>query len=147
VAHLYEVALSHTTSTAAAHIATVVTAAGARAEIREIGVFATTAAAGEVCLGRPAAAGTGTLSTTALGQALDAADAVSVTNLCTVFGTLQPTAPTVFFRKIQLPALVGAGIVWVWAPGELIVPVSANLCIWQASAVAVGYDCYIKYVE
>jgi hypothetical protein len=37
--------------------------------------------------------------------------------------------------------------VWVWAPGELIVPVSANLCIWQIGATTVSYDCYVKWVE
>jgi hypothetical protein len=70
-----------------------------------------------------------------------------VTTLVTAFTTLQPTAPTNFMRRVQLPATVGSGIVWVWAPGEFIVPISANLCIWQISAAAVGYDCYIKYVE
>lgn len=144
---VYEVSLAHTTSTAAAHIATVVTASTSRVEVREIGVFATTAAAGEVGLGRPAAVGTGGVATTALGQAMDSADTASVTNLCTHFTTLEPTAPTVFMRRIQLPASVGAGVVWVWGQGELIVPVSANLCVWQISAVAVGYDVYVKYIE
>jgi len=50
-------------------------------------------------------------------------------------------------RRIQLPASVGAGVVWGWGQGELIVPVSANLCVWQISAVAVGYDVYVKYIE
>jgi hypothetical protein len=146
VAHLYEVGLAKTTGAAAGPITTLVTAAGARAEIREIGVFQTTGVAGEVGLGRPAAAGTGTL-TGSLGQALDAADAASVTELVTSFGTLQPTAPTIPFRRIQLPGTVGAGVVWVWEPGALLVAVSAQLVVWQFSALAVGYDVYMKYVE
>lgn len=143
---LYEVGLQKTTGAAAGPIETLVTAAGSRAKIEEIGVFATTAVAGEVGLGRPAANGAGTLTGT-LGQALDPADAASVTTLVTSFGTTQPTAPTNFMRRIQLPATIGAGVIWTWNISELIVPVSANLVIWQISAAAVTYDVYVKYRE
>jgi hypothetical protein len=146
MSHLYEVGLAKTTTNAAGPIVTLVTAASPRAEIREIGVFATTAVAGEVGLGRPAAVGVGAL-TGSLGQALDAADVAAASTLVTSFATTQPTAPTVPFRRIQLPGTVGAGVVWVWEPGALLVAVSANLVVWQFSAAAVGYDCYMKFVE
>ena len=142
----YEAGVAHTTGAAAGHIVTLVTASGSRAVIREIGVFATTAVAGEISLGRPAAVGTGTVGGQ-LGQALDFADTAALTTLTGAFGTLQPTAPTTFFRRLQLPAVIGAGVIWSWEVGELIVPVSANLCVWQLSAAAVGYDCYVKWSE
>lgn len=142
----YEVGLSKTTGAAAGPITTLVTASGSRAVVREIGVFATTAVAGEIGIGRPAAAGSGTLTGT-LGQALDSADVAALTTLVTSFGTSQPTAPTNFFRRCQLPAVIGAGIVWVWEPQEFVLPVSANLVIWQISTAAVTYDTYVKWAE
>jgi hypothetical protein len=146
MSHLFEIGLQKTTGAAAGPVVTLLTAAGQRAEVREIGVFATTAVAGEVGLGRPAAAGSGAATGT-LGQALEFADTASVTTLVTSFATSQPTAPANPFRRVQLPAVIGAGVVWVWGPGELIVPVSANLVVWQFSGAAVTYDCYVKYLE
>lgn len=146
MSHLYEVAVTKTTGAAAGPVATLLTASAPRAEIREIGVFATTSVAGEIGLGRPAAAGSGA-ATGSLAQALDAADSAAASTLVTSFATTQPTAPAIPFRHIQLPATAGAGVVWVWAPGELIVPVSANLVIWQFSAAAVNYAVYVKLVE
>ena len=142
----YEIGLSKTTTAAAGPIVTLVTAAGSRAVIREIGIFATTAVAGEVGVGRPAAAGAGTLTGT-LGQALDSADTAAVTELTTSFGTTQPTAPASPFRRVQLPAVIGAGVVWVWEPQVFIVPISANLVIWQFSAAIVTYDVYVAWAE
>lgn len=142
----YEVGLSKTTGTAAGPITTLLTPSGTRAVVREIGVFATTAVAGEVGLGKPAANGSGAATGT-LGQACDWADVAALTTLVTSFATTQPTAPTNFFRRIQLPAVIGAGIIWSWDRGEFIVPVSSNLVIWQLSAAAVTYDVYVKWFE
>jgi hypothetical protein len=142
----YEVGLTKTTGAAAGPITTLLTAAGSRAVIREIGIFATTAVAGEIGIGRPAAVGTGAATGT-LGQALDSADVAALTTLVTSFATTQPTAPTNFLRRVQLPAVIGAGIVFVWEPQEFIVPISANLVIWQISALAVTYDTYVKWAE
>jgi hypothetical protein len=142
----YEVGLTKTTTAAAGPITTLVTAAGSRAVIREIGIFATTAVAGEIGIGRPAAVGSGALTGT-LGQALDSSDVAALTTLVTSFATTQPTAPTNFFRRIQLPAVIGAGIVFVWEPQEFVLPISANLVIWQISTAAVTYDTYVKWAE
>jgi hypothetical protein len=150
VGNRYEVGLQRTTTTAAGMIAALVTASGSRAVVREIGVSVATVGASsapEVGLGRPAAAGTGTLTGT-LGQALDSADVASLTTLTTTnFGTANPTAPTNFFRRFQLPNIQGAGIVWVWEPQEFVLPISANLVIWQFGSIAVTYDVYVKWAE
>jgi hypothetical protein len=143
----YEVGLQRTTTAAAGMIATLVTAAGSRAVVREIGVFATTAVAGEIGIGRPAAVGSGTLTGT-VGQALDSADTAAVTTLTTTnFGTSNPTAPTNFMRRVQLPGVIGAGVMFVWEPQAFIVPISANLVIWQISAAIVTYDVYVAWAE
>lgn len=146
MAHLYEAGVAHTTGAAAGHVATLVTTSAERVEIVEIGVFATTAAAGEVGLGRPAAIGVGATGGQ-VGVAMDFADVAATAAVTGAFGTTQPTAPTAVMRRLQLPAVIGAGVIWTWARGDFIVPVSANLCVWQFSAVAVGYDCYMKWYE
>lgn len=147
MARYYETTVQKTTGAAAGPIATLLTAATpGRIEIREIGVFATTAVAGEVGTGRPAAAGSGA-ATGNLGQATDPNDVAGTATLVTSFATTQPTAPTIAMRRIQLPAVIGAGMVWVWAPGDLVVAISSNFVVWQFSALAVTYDVYMKWCE
>src|SRR5258707_5493381 len=87
MSHIYEAACTIASPASAAAIATIVTAASPRAEIREIGVFAATAVAGEVGLGRPAAAGVGAL-TGSLVQPLDSGDVAGAAPLA--FGGPNP---------------------------------------------------------
>lgn len=144
---LYEVGLSKTTTAAAGPILTLLTSSTARPDIREIGIFiAPTAAAAQIGIGRPAAAGTGTATGT-LGQATDSGDPAATCTLVSSFATTQPTAPANFLRRADLPATVGAGIIWSWPPNSFNVPVSSNLVIWQISAAIVTYDIYIQWEE
>jgi hypothetical protein len=153
MSHVYEIAAKITTNAGAAAIGTIVTAASPRAEIREIGCFTTTAVAGEIGLGRPAANPTGALTGGITVLPTDSADAAGATILGpnngsnTSWATTQPTAPTNFFRRVQLPGNIGAGFIWVWGQGELMVPVSSFLCVWQISVLAVTYDLYVKIIE
>lgn len=144
---LYEVGLTKTTTAAAGPILTLLTPSTARPDIREIGIFiAPTAAAAIVGLGRPAAAGTGAATGT-LGQALDAGDPAATCTLVSSFATTQPTAPTNFTRRLDLPATVGAGVIWTWPPNTFNVPISSNLVIWQISAAITTYDIYVQWEE
>jgi hypothetical protein len=149
MARVYEAAVTKTTGAAAGPIANPI-AGTRRASILEIGFFATTAVAGEVGLGRSAGTAVGALTGT-LVQAGDTSDEAGTTTLTTSFATTQPTAPTNFTRRIQLPATIGAGIIWTWAPGELIIPATSPLVnpftIWQISSAAVTYDVYVKVLE
>ena len=137
MSHIYEAAVTLATGALAEHIATIFPATP-RAEIREIGIFVGSAAAGEVGLGRPAAAAAGTIAGGVTVQPGDPADAAGATILApqngtnTTFGTTQPTAPANFMRRMPLPAIIGAGIVWSWGPGEMIAGSAANqLVIWR----------------
>jgi hypothetical protein len=144
---LYEAGVTKTTTAAAGPIVTLLAPSTARPDIREIGIFiAPTAAAAIVGLGRPAAVGAGAATGT-LGQAMDAADPTALCTLTTSFATTQPTAPTNFFRRVDLPATVGAGLIWVWGINELSVPQSGNLVLWQISTAIVTYDVYVKWEE
>lgn len=139
----YAFGIAKTTSTAAAAIASLSTTSSKDARVWEIGVFATTAAAGEVGIMRPGNT-PATPSGGGVGVALDTSSGASVTTIANAWGTA-PTAGTPF-RRIQLPATIGAGVIWTFPQG-LVVPTSAWLLIWQFSAVAVGYDCYFEYEE
>lgn len=146
MSHLYEVGLTKTTTAGPVPIMTILPGTP-RAEIREIGIFiSANGGASEIGLGRPAAVGTGA-ATGSLGQALDSSDAAAGTTLVTSFATTQPTAPTVPFRRIMLPAIVGSGVVWVWGQGELIATAAAPLVVWQFTSIITTYDMYIKFVE
>jgi len=148
MARIYEAGVTKTTGAAAGPIITIATGTR-RTSVLELGVFATTAVAGEVGLGRPANTPAGALTGT-LVQAGDNSDEAGTTTATTSWATTQPTAPTNPMRRIQLPAVIGAGAVWSWAPGEMIVPASATstaLVVWQFSMAAVTYDVYIKVLE
>lgn len=144
---LYEAGIQRVTGAAAGNIATLVASASSRPDIREIGLFLSSAPATgpTIGIGRPAAAWA-TPTMTPLGQATDQADPVATCALVTA-GATAPTAPTVFTRRISLPNVIGAGIVWTWEPNSLNVPVSGNLVIWQVTALAVTYDLYVKWEE
>lgn len=146
----YEGAAQKVTTAAAGPIVTFVEpAAGRRAYIVEMGIFVVTAVAGEVGLGLPGNTPAGALTGTTV-QAIDPSDEAGTGVLVTSFATTQPTVPANFRRRIQLPAVIGAGIVWAWDKGEFEVPVNAfNQCpvLWQISTAIVTYDVYVKVVE
>lgn len=146
MARIYEAAAAKTSGAAAGQILSIITGTR-RASILEIGVFVTTAVAGEVGLGR--ASGTGATPTSVLVQAMDSADEAGTSNLTSYATGI--TAPSVFMRRIQLPATIGAGVIWSWAPGEFLVPASITTVgapvLWQISSAAVGYDVYVKVLE
>lgn len=147
---VYEASCTTATTAAAQPVATISTAAGQQVRIREIGIFNQSGVAAGISLGVPAALGTGTQAGN-LVQASDPSDVAGVTKL--VFGTASalagwgsaaPTAPTIAFRLFQLPATIGAGIVWVWNDNELVIPVSKQVVIWQTSTSIVTFDVYVK---
>lgn len=147
MARIYEAGATKTSAASASQILSIITGTR-RASILELGIFATTAVAGEIGLGR--ATGTGVTATSTLLQAMDAADTdASTTNLASYASGI--AAPAVFMRRIQLPAVIGAGVIWSWAPGEFMIPPSITTAgapvLWQISAAAVGYDVYVKVLE
>jgi hypothetical protein len=148
VTQLYESGVQKVTGAAAGPIATLLTPSTSRPDIREIGVFVSSAPATgpTIGIGRPAAIGVGA-GTGALGQATDVGDPAGTCTLVTSFATTQPTAPTVPMRRMSLPNVIGAGIVWTWSQNELNVPISSNLVIWQFTALAVTYDVYVRWEE
>jgi len=83
-------------------------------------------------------------------QALNQLDPAGHTTLNTNYGTSNPTAPANFYRRAELQAVAGAGLIWTWAPGEWALWSTATVSqvvIWQLSGSAVTYDVYVKVAE
>jgi hypothetical protein len=80
---------------------------------------------------------------------MDSADEAGTSNLTSYASGV--TAPSVFMRRLQLPATIGAGVIWTWAPGEFTVAASITTTtapvLWQISTAAVTYDVYVKVLE
>ena len=150
---ILEAGTAKTTGAAAGIIAVVVPAALGSGvgmpEIREIGIFNQSGVAAQVGVGIPAAAGTGALTSVTV-QDITNVGRTGHTLLGTSYATTQPTAPANFFRRADLQAVSGAGLIWTWLPGEFQLWAGASVntaIIWQISASAVTYDVYVKIAE
>lgn len=137
-------------STAAAGPIVQFRAASAARDVRvfEIGVFATTAVAGEVGVGRPAAIAVTPatpIGPIAAGNGYDNVSGAGAALIDTTWGTA-PTAPAIPWRRYSIPATIGAGIVWRWAEG-IVIPSGGALVLWQFSALAVTYDFHFEFDE
>lgn len=151
--HILEAGTTKTTGAAAGMIAVIVPAAlgsGVRMpEIREIGIFNVSGVAAEIGIGIPAAAGTGTLTSVTV-QDITNLGITGNTKLGTSYATTQPTAPASFFRRAEIQAVTGAGIIWTWQPAEWLLWAGATVStpvIWQISTAAVTFDVYLKVAE
>lgn len=151
--HLYEAGHTKTSGAAAAPLFEIIPAtlaAGKRMpEIRELGIFNVSGVAAEIGIGRPAAIGI-TPATSVTVQATHSNDVIiGATTIATTWGT-PPTVPGTFTRRAEIQPMVGAGAVFTWGPGEFVLWSGAAIStfvIWQISALAVGYDIYLKVAE
>lgn len=109
------------------------TASTDRAMLMEAGIFLNAATASTVGLGRPAAIGVTPTSPVTLLAEDPGAPAGTVTSAL-AWGT-GPTVPANFFRRVNLPAVVGAGIIWNF-PRGLWLPISSSVVLWNISATS-----------
>lgn len=140
----YNIGWTKTTTAAAGGIVALRGSSTRDIRIFELGIFSSTAVAGEVGLIRPTAAGTASTST-AVGAALDSASAAGLATVDLAWSSA-PTIGTNYMRRIQFPATIGAGVIWTFPLG-INVPVSGSLALWQISAAAVTFDGYFDYDE
>lgn len=125
----YEAGVTGVAAAAGAAYATIHTGANAKAAIREIGIFLSSATASSIGLIR--ASNTPVATTSQLGQAQDSVQPASTVNIDTAWSTA-PTVGSIFLRKAGLPATIGSGIIWTWPNGSgLVIPTSAWLVIWN----------------
>lgn len=120
-------------------------AATDRLKLREVGVALSAATATSVGLIRAATVGTASSST--LGQAGDPGDPVGTGNV-DIGWSVAPTIGAIYLRRFALPATQGAGFIWTWAPGELVIPVSASILLWNfGGAAGAALDAYFVWDE
>lgn len=113
-------------------------AATDRFSVLEIGIFMGAATASTFGLGRPSAIGvTPTSPVTVLAE--DSASPAGTAQGAVAWGTA-PTAPAGpnYLRRIGLPNSIGAGIIWTWSPGQLIVPISGSIVIFNLATNGVA---------
>lgn len=152
--HIYEVGGQVTTGAAASPIITVIAAAPAAStrvpEIREMGLTLNTAVACEFTVGTPGNTPSSPISPFTV-QAINHADPAGHTTVGFQAWTTTPTVPANPVRRAQLPATIGAGIIWVWNPGEFqLYSIGTNtgfLTVWQLTTAAVNVDWYVKIAE
>lgn len=89
---------------------------GVRPQIREIGVFNTTAVACAVAIARATAAGTQGAGLTEVCES-DDSHAIIATgfNTHTADATIAASQ-----RQASLAAAIGSGLIWTWGPGEFV---------------------------
>jgi hypothetical protein len=104
------------------------TTATERAKILELTITMAAATASLFGIGRPQAIGvTPTTPVTVIPE--DAAEPTGSAQTALAWGT-PPTVPLAFFRRINLPATIGAGRV-ISFPRGLVIPVSSSLVVWN----------------
>ena len=102
------------------------TSAGVRTRVLEIGLFSTAATAVTPSLERSTTLGT--TSTTVVPQATEPGDPSAVSVIGTAW-SVAPASTAVPLRRIALPANIGAGFIWTFGNGGLVIPVSSSLVI------------------
>lgn len=127
-----------TTATAGAPLVAIRAPATERCALRELGVTLLAATSTRLALVRASTVSV-TPGTTIAGQNKVPGAPASGTLLVSSWGTV-PVVGTSFFRRITLPAAIGAGYIWSWpADDPLVVGLGsaiAELCIANIVAVA-----------
>lgn len=121
------------------------TTAASRARVLEIGLFSTAATALTLEVARSTTLGTA--STTVVPIAGDPSDPAATLVVGTAWSAA-PAATGVGVRGMTIPPNAGAGVIWSFGLGDLVIAVSSSLVIMNRGGAA-GPICrgYITYVE
>lgn len=103
--------------------------------LMELGVWMAAATASIFGLGRPQAIG-GSPTTPVTVIAEDPSDPAGSLATALAWGT-PPTVPLYFFRRINLPATIGAGVILTF-PRGLKIAVSNSVVLWNITATGVA---------
>jgi hypothetical protein len=114
----YEIGYPSVAAAAAAAYSTFKGDVAVSSFVREAGSFTNAATASSIILGRPGNTPVDT-GTTVLNAVQADTQEATLARIASTWSTA-PTVPTIVFRRINLPATAGSGIVWVWNPGEEI---------------------------
>jgi hypothetical protein len=124
---IYSLSLNTTVTTTGAAAMDLKASAANAPKIMEVGISLGAATASTYALGR--SANVPTQTSPVLLQAEDPGDPAAVSG-CAVAWSVAPTVPAQFFRRIGLPATIGAGVIWTF-PRGLKLAISASMLIWN----------------
>lgn len=136
---IYSLSLNSTVTTTGAAAMDVKAAATNTPKIMEVGLSLGAATASTYGFGR--AGNTPTQTAPVLLQAENPGDAAAVTG-CAVAWSVAPTVPTQFFRRIGLPATIGAGVIWTF-PRGLGLAASASNVIWNLATNSASLNAWV----
>lgn len=131
----FEIGITTAAAAAAAAYCELRAPAAIPVSVLEIGFFAQAATASSVGIGRPAAIG---ITPTSPITVLSTAKASGVTggSQTAIAWATAPTAPANFFRRVTTPANIGAGGVFQWRAGDLVIPAGGSLVLWNFGGAA-----------
>src|ERR1044072_5468671 len=118
---------------------------GVRPQIREIGVFNTTAVACAVAIARATATGTQGAGLTEVCTSDDSNVAIATGfNTHTADATVGSSV-----KQASLGAAIGSGVIWTWDPGEFIIDnlTTAGVVIVCPTGTGQHLDFYINWAE
>lgn len=119
--------------------------AAVRPQIREIGVWNTTAVAAAVAIVRATATGTQGAGLTEVCMSDD-----SSTVVATAFNTHTADATVgAAIKQASLGAAIGSGVIWTWEPGEFVIDnlTTAGVVIICPTGTGQHLDFYITWAE
>lgn len=118
-------------------------AAANRPRLLEMGIWLNAATQSPIGIGRPQAIGvTPTSPQTVLAE--DPGDSTGLTQTALAWGTA-PTVPVNFFRRLNIAAAIGAGVLLTF-PRGIVIAAAWSLVNWNIAAVSL-YDCHIVVDE
>lgn len=108
---------------------------GDRVRVLEIGIFNTAATTCIVSMERQTTLGT--TSTTVVPQAGEPGDAAATTLIGTAW-SVAPASTAVPMRRITLSAAIGAGVIWTFGMGDMVIPVSSSIILMNRAGTTAG---------
>jgi hypothetical protein len=131
---VYSVANRTSNVTSAAANLEVRAAATARPRLMETGMWLNAATQSPIGIGRPQAIGvTPTSPVTVLAE--DPNDGAGTTTTALAWGT-PPTVPLQFFRRVNMAAAIGAGVILTF-PRGLLIAANGSIVHWNIAATSV----------
>lgn len=142
---LYQASIRVAAAAAGAIIADLRSPATKAIQLQKIKVFIPVATACQIGLIRPSTVGVASVSV--LGQALDPQSVAAVGAIGTTWTTAVAIG-AIYLDKFNLPAAVGAGLIQVYQPLEMIIPPASSLVFWNFGAAAnPAFDLTLQWNE
>lgn len=140
---IYSLALQTTVTTITAACWDVKAAATNRPAIMELAINLGAATASQYGFGR--AGNTPTQTSPVLVQAEDPGDPAGVSG-CAVAWSVAPTVPTAYARRVNLPATIGAGIIFTF-PRGFVLATGASAVLWNVTANSAATNIHVVVDE